>query len=68
LETAAASLNACCLGPADAEEVQDLREEAMRIRSKVYEARDRKYHSARAMASRELKAEYVARLNRRPRS
>jgi hypothetical protein len=68
LEAAATSLDACALGPADAEEVQDLQEEAMRIRARVYEARDRKYHAARAMANRDLKAEYVARLSRRPRS
>jgi hypothetical protein len=48
-----------------AEEIEDLEEQAARMRARFYEASDRKYQSARAMAARDLKAEYAARVSRR---
>jgi hypothetical protein len=48
-----------------AEEIEDLDEQAARMRARLYEARDRKYQSARAMAARDLKADYVAKVSRR---
>ena len=64
LEAAAAAL-APVAGAA--EEVEDLQREAQRLRERVYEAKDRKYHSARAMAARELNADYAEKVSRRKR-
>ena len=50
-----------------AEEVEDLQREAGRLRASLYEASDRKYQAARAMASRDLKADYAAKVSRQPR-
>jgi hypothetical protein len=35
-----------------------------RLQEQRYESSDRKYHSARAMANRDLKADYVQRVSR----
>ncbi len=48
-----------------AEEMEDLEEESRRLRDRLYEAKDRKYHAARAMAARDLKADYAQRVSRR---
>jgi Ca-activated chloride channel homolog len=66
LEAAALALPQSA-GPELAEEADDLRQEAERLRARMYEAKDRKYQAARAMAARELKADYAARVSRRPR-
>jgi Ca-activated chloride channel homolog len=65
LAGAAAALAACPPSPMLSEEMQDLEAEAGRLREQLYEARDRKYHAARSMAARELKAEYAQRVSRR---
>ena len=64
LGSAAASL-AWCPGPGVAEEIADLEREAARLRARLYEASDRKYHGARAMAGRDLKTDYAERVSRR---
>jgi Ca-activated chloride channel homolog len=51
--------------PAMAEEMEDLTAEALRLEARIYEASDRKYHGARAMANRELKADYLRQVSRR---
>jgi Ca-activated chloride channel homolog len=48
------------------EEVEDLRAEAARLEERRFDATDRKYHQAQAMAARDMKAHY-ARQVRRPR-
>ncbi len=48
------------------EEVEDLRAEAARLEERRFDATDRKYHQAQAMAARDMKAGY-ARQVRRPR-
>jgi hypothetical protein len=48
-----------------AEEMEDLEAEAVRLEHRMYEASDRKYHGARAMANRELKADYAVSVSRR---
>ena len=75
-EGAAASLrevmgrmSVCESVPLIAEEIQDLDAEADRPEARQYEASDRKYHGAMAMANRDLKAGYaksVARHRPRP--
>ncbi|HEU4699219.1 MAG TPA: VWA domain-containing protein, partial [Gemmatimonadales bacterium] len=50
-----------------AEEVADLRAQAERLEERRYSALDRKYDSARAMASREMKEAYLRKMSRRPR-
>jgi hypothetical protein len=65
LSEAATALAACPRSAATAEEIEDLETEAERMRARVYEASDRKYHGARAMANRDLKAEYADRVSRR---
>jgi Ca-activated chloride channel family protein len=67
LEAAAAALAPVAQGPQMAEEVEDLQREAGRLRASLYEASDRKYQAARAMASRDLKADYAAKVSRQPR-
>ncbi|HEY9504619.1 MAG TPA: hypothetical protein VIQ27_01495, partial [Gemmatimonadales bacterium] len=62
---ARAALAACPPGPLVAEEVEDLEEQAARMRARLYEAKDRKYQSARAMAARDLNADYAAKVSRR---
>lgn len=47
------------------EEIEDLEAEARRMEDRLYEARDRKYNSARAMAAMESKMAYVERVRRR---
>ncbi len=44
---------------------EDLQAEADRLDARLYEASDRKYHGARAMAERDLKAAYAAKMSRR---
>jgi Ca-activated chloride channel family protein len=65
LGAAQSALAACAPSPLVSEEIEDLEEQAARMRAKLYESRDRKYQSARAMAARDLKAEYAARVSRR---
>lgn len=65
LGAARAALAACPPGPLVAEEVEDLEEQAARMRARLYEAKDRKYQSARAMAARDLNADYAAKVSRR---
>jgi hypothetical protein len=65
LGAAGAALAACAPSPLVAEEIEDLSEQAARMQARLYEARDRKYQSARAMAARDLKADYAARVSRR---
>ena len=65
LAGAASALQACPPSPAVAEEREDLEEEARRLRERLYEAKDRKYNAARAMAARDLKTEYAQRVSRR---
>ncbi len=65
LRDAVVGLAACAAAPGMAEEIQDLEEEARRLQERRYEATDRKYHAARAMANRDLKADYVQRVSRR---
>lgn len=67
LAEARIALEACPITPEVREEIGDLDEQAERMRARVYEGRDRKYQSARAMAARDLKAEYAARVSRRRR-
>ena len=65
LAGAASVLAACPASHVIKEEMEDLEAEARRLRDRLYEAKDRKYHAARAMAARELKADYVRRVSRR---
>ena len=65
LREAASGMAACPMAPEMAEEMEDLEAEAVRLESHVYEARDRKYQAARAMANRELKADYARQVSRR---
>jgi Ca-activated chloride channel family protein len=65
LSEAATALYACTPSPAVREEIEDLEAEAARMRQRRYEASDRKYHGARAMANFEVKAGYAARVSRR---
>jgi hypothetical protein len=51
--------------PAIAEEMEDLEAEAARLERRRYEASERKYLGARAMANRELKADYSRKVSRR---
>ena len=67
LREAAAKLAVCESVPAIAEEMQDLVAEAGRLAARHYEAADRKYYGARAMASRDLKSEYARNVSRKPR-
>jgi Ca-activated chloride channel homolog len=65
LRDAVVGLAACAAAPGMAEEMEDLEQEAQRLQERQYEASDRKYHSARAMANRDLKADYARRVSRR---
>jgi hypothetical protein len=55
LGAAKAALAACPPSPLVAEEIEDLAEQTARMRARLYEARDRKYQSARAKVSRRRK-------------
>ena len=48
------------------EEIDDLAAEAVRLQERHYDASDRKYHSARAMAAHQGKDAYLKKM-RRPR-
>jgi len=50
--------------PAIAEEVEDLKAQAIRLEARSYSAMDRKYDSARAMAARDMKLGYVDKMRR----
>jgi Ca-activated chloride channel family protein len=65
LRAAAATLSACADEPGIAEEIEDLRAEAARLDQRRYDASDRKYQGARAMAAQDLKSDYVRRVSRR---
>jgi Ca-activated chloride channel family protein len=65
LGQAAASLEACPGAPELAEEIDDLRMEAVRMKERLYDMSDRKYHGARAMANRDQKANYAEKVSRR---
>ena len=58
-------MSVCASVPEIAEEMNDLMAEAARLDANQYEATDRKYHGARAMANRDLKAGYAKSVNRR---
>jgi len=68
LRDAAAGLAAFPAAPGNAEEIEDLEAEASRMEQRRYDASDRKYQGARAMAARDLKAQYAQRVSRRPRA
>jgi Ca-activated chloride channel family protein len=65
LAGAAAALADCRPSPMLSEEREDLETEAGRLRERLYESKDRKYHAAQAMAARDLKADYAQRVRRR---
>lgn len=65
LRDAALGLSAYAAVPIVAEEISDLEAEASRLEERRYDAGDRKYQGARAMAARDLKAEYGQRVSRR---
>jgi len=65
LRAAARGLFACPTVPGVAEEIEDLQVEAAKLDQCLYAASDRKYHSARAMAGRDMKAAYADRVSRR---
>jgi Ca-activated chloride channel family protein len=65
LRQAAAGLASCATAPGVAEEIGDLQAEAQRLDQRRYDASDRKYQGARAMAARDLKADYAQRVSRR---
>jgi Ca-activated chloride channel family protein len=67
LHEAVAALRPHARTPGMAEEIGDLEAEAARLEQRRYDARDRKYQGARAMALRELKPDYAARVSRKPR-
>ena len=67
LRAVASSLAACPNAPELAEEIEDLQANAARLDERRYDASDRKYQGARAMANRDLKAEYAQRVSRRRR-
>jgi Ca-activated chloride channel homolog len=65
LREAVSHLSVCEGVPMIVEEMEDLAAEAARLDARQYEAADRKYHGARAMANRDLKAEYARNVSRR---
>jgi hypothetical protein len=65
LAGAAAALADCRPTPMLSEEREDLETEARRLRERLYESKDRKYHAAQAMAARDLKGDYAQRVRRR---
>jgi Ca-activated chloride channel family protein len=65
LREAARRMGAYEAVPEIAEEIRDLVAEAARLEAHQYEAADRKYHGARAMANRDLKADYARNVSRR---
>ena len=58
-------MSVCEAVPFIAEEMRDLDAEAMRLEAQEYQAVDRKYHGARAMAVRDLKADYARNVSRK---
>jgi hypothetical protein len=64
LREAATALTTCATTDM-AEEIEDLRAEAARMDQQRYDASDRKYQAARAMAARDLKADCAQRVSRR---
>ena len=67
LREAASSLMFCSQAPGMAEEIEDLEAEAVRMGERQYDENDRKYQGARAMAAKEMKADYARRVSRRQR-
>jgi Ca-activated chloride channel homolog len=65
LRSAAASLAVYAAQPGMEEEMEDLEAQAVRMDQRLYESRDRKYQGARAMAGRDLKANYARQVSRR---
>ena len=65
LREAVSHLSVCAGVPMIAEEMEDLAAEADRLDARQYQAADRKYHGARAMANRDLKADYARKVSRR---
>ncbi len=65
LRDAASHFMCCSEAPAMAEEIDDLQAEAVRLEQRQYEAGDRKYQGARAMAARDMKVDYARRVSRR---
>jgi hypothetical protein len=66
LKAAVTAMQAAPPGAGLEEEVEDLRAEAARLEERRFDATDRKYHQAQAMAARDMKVGY-ARQVRRPR-
>jgi len=66
LKAAVTAMQAAPPGAGVEEEVEDLRAEAARLEERRFDATDRKYNRAQAMAGRDMKAAY-ARQVRRPR-
>lgn len=65
LREAATALSTCAEAPGVAEEIDDLRAEAAKLDERRYDAADRKYQGARAVAARELNVGYAQRVSRR---
>ena len=65
LNVVAAMLQECSTDPAAPGEIEDLRAEAERLSDRQYGPGDRKYHGARAMANRDLKAQYLEQVSRK---
>jgi Ca-activated chloride channel family protein len=66
LAAASAKLEPHRADPKIAEEIDDLRVESERLRSREYGARDRKYHEARQHAIWENKDAYLKKMSRKP--
>jgi Ca-activated chloride channel family protein len=65
LRHGAAALHPFRSDPALAEEAEDLTAEADRLESRRYEAQDRKYYQARAVAAYEVRDAYAGKISRR---
>jgi Ca-activated chloride channel family protein len=65
LQEAALACAPYMASPAVAEESRDLRAQADLLKDRIYSVMDRKYDAARAMASREGKAEYISKMRRK---
>lgn len=65
LRMASESCMSYAASPEIAEEISDLEAQAMRLEVREYTPMDRKYNAARAMASREMKEEYIRKVGRK---
>jgi hypothetical protein len=64
LREAASALLPYAGAPEMVEEIEDLQAEAAKMDERKYEARDRKYQGARAMASWNMKTDYSRKISR----